>query len=184
MSTKLTEMEVAFETPPSLFGFPLPKLSWKGKLIPTHHEQRLAWALYVEISTRSAVAGLAADEGSLREALASYHTLFSFTRERLHEAGPAAGRLAGPDETMPLAALVLWMLNGVVRPLLARWHPRLSRYEETRPEGMGVFAYEAAWPEAAALRNDLAAARDRLEPFARLFEAVCDISPSLIPQRG
>lgn len=181
MTTRLKEMEVAFETPSSLFGVPLPKISWKGKLERSDEDQELAWGLYVELSTRIAVAGLQDDEGSLAEALASYHTLFAFTRERLHSVGPQVGRPHGGSEQTPIAALVLWMLNGIVRPLLAKWHPRLTRYEEARPDGVGPFAHEAAWPDAAELRRDLRAARDRLEPFARLFETVCDIRPSLIP---
>jgi hypothetical protein len=182
---KLKEMEVSFETPSSLFGVGLPKLSWKGKLVPSDAEQRLAWGLYVELTTRIAIAGLGQDEGSLREALASYHSLFRFTRERLHEVGPQVGRpRGGSSEEMPIAGLVLWMLNGIVRPLLARWHPRLARHEEARPDGVGPFAHEAAWAEAEELRRDLAAARDGLEPFARLFETVCDIRPSLIPIRA
>jgi hypothetical protein len=182
MAANLKEIEVGFETPPSLFGLPLPKLSWKGKLIPSDAEARLAWGLYVELTTRIAVAGLAPSEGSLREALESYHTLFGFTRDRLHEVGPQVGR---PSESggMPIAGLVLWMLNGVVRPLLAKWHPRLVQHEEPRPDTVGPFAHESNWPQADELRRDLTEARDRLEHFARLFETVCDISPSLIPIR-
>jgi hypothetical protein len=84
---------------------------------------------------------------------------------------------------MPIAGLVLWMLNGVVRPLLAKWHPRLVQHEEARPDTVGPFAHESNWPQADELRRDLTEARDRLEHFARLFETVCDISPSLIPIR-
>lgn len=180
----LREMEVSFETPASLFGVGLPKLSWKGKLVPSDAEQRLAWGLYVELTTRIAIAGLRPEEGSLREALASHHSLFRFARERLHEVGPQVGRPRGSGEGMPIAGLVLWMLNGVVRPLLAKWHPLLVQHEESRPEGVGAYSHEAAWPEAEEFRRDLGAARDRLEPFARLFETVCDINPSLIPIRA
>jgi hypothetical protein len=184
MAPKLKEMEVSFETPSSLFGVGLPKLSWKGKLVSSDAQQRLAWGLYVELTTRIAIAGLGVGEGSLREALSSYHSLFRFTRDRLHEVGPQVGRPQGNSEEMPIAGLVLWMLNGIIRPLLARWHPRLARHEEARPEGMGPVVHEAAWEDAEDLRRDLAAARDGLESFARLFEKVCDIRPSLIPIRA
>jgi hypothetical protein len=184
MEIKLNEMEVSFETPSSLFGVSLPKLSWKGKVVRSDAEQRLAWGLYVELTTRIAIAGLEPGQGSLREALSSYYSLFRFTRDRLHEVGPQVGRSQSHNEEMPIAGLVLWMLNGIIRPLLARWHPRLARYEEARPEGVGPFAHEAAWAEAEDLRRDLNAARDRLEPFARLFETVCRIHPSLIPIRA
>jgi hypothetical protein len=184
MTTNIKEMEISFETPSSLFGVGLPKLSWKGKLVPSDAEQRLAWGLYVELTTRIAITGLESGEGSLREVLSSYHSLFRFTRDRLHEVGPQVGRPRGSSDEMPIAGLVLWMLNGIVRPLLARWHPRLTQHEEARPEGVGPFAHEAAWAEAEELRRDVAVARDGLEPFARLFETVCDIRPSLIPIRA
>ena len=51
MAPKLKEMEVSFETPSSLLGVPLPKLSWKGRLAPDETQQRLAWGLYVELTT-------------------------------------------------------------------------------------------------------------------------------------
>lgn len=184
MPTKLKEIEISFDTPASLFGVSLPKVSWKGRFVPSEAEQSLAWGLYVELTTRIAIAGLGTGEGSLREALSSYHSLFRFTRDQLHEVGPQVGRPQGSSEEMPIAGLVLWMLNGIVRPLLARWHPQLARHEEARPEGIGPFAHEAAWAKAEELRRDLAAARDGLEQFARLFETVCDIRPSLIPIRA
>lgn len=184
MVRNLKEVEVAFETPQTLFGFPLPKLSWKGTFVPTDDEQKLAWAIYVELSTRISLAPLGDEDGSLREALSSYHSLFRFTRDRLHEVGPTVGRPTGVGEKTPIAALVLWMLNGVVRPILAKWHPRLARYEETRLVGVGAYSHEYAWGEASELRRDLAVARDQIEPFIRLFENVCDIRPSLIPKRG
>ena len=176
----IKDMEVSFETPSALFGVPLPKLGWKGKLAPDDSAQRMAWALYVELTTRIATAGLEREEGSLREALASYHTLFQFTRDRLHEIGPRTGRPSASDE-LPIAAVALWMLNGIIRPLLARWHPLLKRHEETRPADIGEFAHEAAWPQQDELRRDLDDARRGLLPFAQLFEQVCQISPSLLP---
>jgi hypothetical protein len=176
----LKDVEVSFETPDSLFGIPLPKLGWKGTLAPDDSAQRLAWALYVELSTRILEAGLAHQDGSLREALSSYYSLFQFTRDRLREVGPRVGR---PTDTegVPIAAIALWMLNGIIRPLLARWHPALKRFEESRPDRVGAFTYEAEWPQKEDLRRDLEAARCALVPFARLFERVCGVDPSLLP---
>jgi len=177
---KMKEVEISFETPDSLFGIPLPKMSIKGTFAPEEAERNFSWAIYVELTTRITLANLAPGAGSLREALTSYYSVFKIVREQLHAVGPDVARRRA-EGALPVAASALWMLNGVLRPLLAEWHPRLARYEETRPENVGVFTHEAAWPDADALRKDLAAARARTRPFAELFETICDVHPSLIP---
>jgi hypothetical protein len=50
-------------------------------------QQRAAWALYVEPSTRIAVQPLGSEEGILREALTSLYNIFNITRQVLREAG-------------------------------------------------------------------------------------------------
>ena len=69
----------------------------------------------------------------------------------------------------------------IVRPLLARWHPLLRRYEESRAESVGEFVHQAAWPQREELRRDLDSVRRALDPFARVFETICGISPSMLP---
>lgn len=50
-------------------------------------QQRAAWALYVELSTRIAVQPLEGEEDILREALTSLYNIFNITRQILREAG-------------------------------------------------------------------------------------------------
>jgi hypothetical protein len=180
MSLQMKDIELSFETPSSMFGFPLPKIAFKGKLAPNLAIRNFAWGIYVELTTRIILANLEEEQGSLREALDSYHTVFKFVRDQLHSAGPDVGRQGG-DHGLPVAASTLWLLNGVFRPLLAEWHPRLARYEESRPAHVGPFAHEANWDQSAAIRKDLESARERTKPFAELFERICDIAPSFIP---
>jgi hypothetical protein len=177
---KMHEIELGFETPETLFGIPLPKLSFKGTFAPDETEQNFAWGIYVELVTRVTLAPLGAQEGSLREALSSWYKVFAYIRDQLHQAGPDVGRRHSAG-TLPLAASALWMLNGVIRPLLAEWHPRLARYEETRAPATGAFTHEAAWGDAESLRHDMEQARIRVRHFAELFEKVCNVKPSLIP---
>ncbi len=177
---KLSAVEVSFETPDSLFGIPLPKIGFKGSFEPDETEKNFAWAIYIELTSRVTLAPLANQEGSLREALKSYYSAFKSLREQLHRAGPSIGRRSDGDG-VPLAATTVWLMNGIFRPLLAQWHPRLAIYEEQRPSGVGAFAHEAAWEHGPAFRNDLAAAQVKVRPFAILYETVCDIRPSLVP---
>lgn len=178
MSLQMKEIELSFETPSSMFGFPLPKIVFKGKITPNLAVLTFAWGIYVELVTRIILANLGTKEGSLRETLDSYHTVFKFVRDQLHSAGPDVGRRDG--DGLPVAAATLWMVNGIFRPLLSEWHPRLSRYEESRPADVGPFTHEANWDQSAEFRKDLESARERTKPFAELFERICDIAPSFI----
>lgn len=151
--------------------------------MPDDSAQRLAGTLYVELSTPIAVARLARHDGSLREAVSSYHSLFQFTRDRLHEVGPRAGRPSGTED-VPIVAVALWMLNGIIRPLLARWHPVLERFEESRPDRVGVFGHEAEWSQKEELRPRPRYSPLCLDRLARLFERVCGVNPSLLPTKS
>jgi hypothetical protein len=179
MTLQMKEIELSFETPSSMFGLSLPKIAFKGKIAPNLAVRTFAWGIYVELTTRIILTNLKTDQGSLREALDSYHTVFKFVRDQLHSAGPDVGRQDGGDH-LPVAASTLWMLNGILRPLLAEWHPRLARYEESRPADVGPFSHEANWDQSVAIRKDLESARERTKPFAELFERICNIAPSFI----
>ena len=81
-------------------------------------ERRAAWKLYVELNTRITTQALKADEGFLREALSSLHAIFEITREILKDAGPGVAQ--GHDS---LGFYAMEVLNQVLRPVLATWHP-------------------------------------------------------------
>ena len=122
-----------------------------GKWVPDQAERDAAWELYVELVTRVAVVPLGPRQGVLREALSSLYALFGVTREILRKYGPAVAR--PPKEGQyRFGHLAVWMLNAALRPVLASWHPELSRWEASRPEGMSVVEHEAAWQWAPQLR--------------------------------
>ncbi len=54
-------------------------------------ERKAAWSLYIELVTRITVQSLEADQGLLREALNSLHSMFAITRQILREAGSEVG---------------------------------------------------------------------------------------------
>jgi hypothetical protein len=100
------------------------------ELEPNVAEQRAAWSLYVEISTRVASQPFSRETGRLRAALTSLYSLFDFTRHILREAGPDVAH--GPESLGPIA---IRFLTEVVAPFTTKWNEALAVYEKTRPEG-------------------------------------------------
>jgi hypothetical protein len=117
-------------------------------------------------------------EEILREALSSLYALFGCTREILRRYGPDIARPA-PGGQLRFGYLAVWVLNGVLRPVLALWHPELQRWEAGRPPDRSVADHEAAWPRAAELRANLEQSRELLVQYARLLAQACD-APALI----
>ena len=113
-------------------------------------ERAAAWKLYVELNTRITTQPLGNAEGFLREALSSLHAVFGITREILKEAGPAVSL---GDESLGFYAMEI--LNQVLRPVLSKWHPALSDWEQQREPAVSVITHEQNWKRAAALRREL-----------------------------
>lgn len=126
-------------------------------------ERLAAFDLQVELVTRVGVQRLAADSGSLREALDSLHGLFRTTRDVLRGYGPVAPAIHQPADTL---------LDVVLRPFLSRWHPRLSAHEAGRPADRSPWEHEQRWPEAAQLRTELAALAAPLNEIAAQLSAI------------
>ena len=126
-------------------------LELSGDWEPNDIERAAAWEVYVELITRVATVPLAADEGLLRETLTSLYSIFSSTREVLRKYGPdiAEPKASGQYN---FAFLAITILNSGIRPLLARWHPALTDWEDQRPEAVSSAAHEHAWPHAMELR--------------------------------
>ena len=149
-----------------------------GEWAPDDAEVRAAWEMYVELVTRISVAELKPGEGLLREALTSLYSLFGTTRDILRRYGPAIakGKHGG---TLSFGYIAIAVLNGALRPLLARWHPLLGTYEAQRSPSTPVVAHEAAWERSVELRDELNRVRLVLLDYATLLaEAVG--APSLL----
>jgi hypothetical protein len=145
-----------------------------GTWEPNDAERLAAWELYVELMTRVAVVPLRAGEGLLREALTSFYSLFATTRDILRRHGPAVAE-PKPDGQYNLGYLAVVILNGVIRPFLARWHPLLEEWEATRPPGRSQVEHEQAWPHIAQLRAELDTSRGILTQYAALLAAACGV---------
>jgi hypothetical protein len=127
----------------------------------------VAWRLYVETATRVSTQALADEDGFIRETLTSLYGLFATTRDLLK-----AGRPSLPVSGSPTVEnLAVVMLNRELRPFLSKWHPRLRQYEKVNPD-----AFESAWPEILACRNELRITQEHLAIFTLAFAKLAGVS--------
>ncbi len=145
-----------------------------GTWQPNETERRAAWELYVELLTRVSVVPLAQDQGLLREALSSLYSPFGATREILRTHGP---EVAEPKQNgeYNFGFLAVAMLNSILRPLLAHWHPELEDWEAQRPPTSSRRAHELDWDQAAQLREALEDTRVELSGFASILARACGV---------
>ena len=149
-----------------------------GKWKPKDDERKASWEMYVELITRVSVAELGDDEGLLREAFTSLHSMFGTTREILRKYGPDVARPAkGAD--VSFGRLSVGLLNGCLRPFLSKWHPLLADYESERPANVTAVEWERRWGEAANVRAELAEVRAVATRYAEILGEVCD-APDLL----
>ena len=157
-------------------GLPFGVGSISGTWEADEEEQAAAWEMYVELVTRVAVVPLGPEEGSLREALTSLHTLFESTRRILREHGPqVARRKEGGD--ISFGQIAVRILNEAIRPVLATWHPALLHYESERRPEIGAIEHERGWARADELRDALTQLRQVLRQYADTLAEVAGIPP-------
>jgi hypothetical protein len=155
------------------FGF----LSIEGEWDLTDKQREAAWEMYVELVTRISVVELKDDEGLLREALTSLYSLFGTTREILRKYGPEIAKAPGKSTDPTFGHLAVALLNKVIRPVLAKWHPMLKDYEDQRPQGTSVTNHERAWEKSTELRKSLNDVRLQIVEYANVLAEVAEVSP-------
>ncbi len=133
-------------------------------------ERRAAWKLYVELNTRVTTQSLESSDGFLREALTSLHAVFDITREILKEAGP---EVAQGNESLGFYAMEI--LNQVIRPVLVKWHPALSHWEEQRSTDVSAVEHEKNWGQANALRKELETTRQSLLQYCEALSVLAGV---------
>jgi hypothetical protein len=133
-------------------------------------QQRAAWALYVELSTRIAVQPLGENEGVLREALTSLYNIFGTTRQILREAGPEIAK--GPQS---FGAIAIEVLNKGLRPLLVKWHPLLKAYEEQKPADKTSVEHEHAWERGKELREEINKVREQMVIYVEALAKIAGL---------
>ena len=93
------------------FGEAYLNRKWK----PNKSDEKAAWAMYVEMSTRVITQPLPPKQGNEKTALESVHSLFESTRNVLKEHGREC------NEFPPIA---IEILNQYVRPFTTKWHSK------------------------------------------------------------
>ncbi|MDD3580515.1 MAG: hypothetical protein PHW74_05795 [Desulfobacca sp.] len=139
-------------------------------------EQRAAWELYVELVTRIALEELRPGEGLLRDALTALQEIFIETRQILKNYGPTVARPKG-EGNLSLGAIVVAVLNSALRPVLAKWHPLLLAYEDTKKVKTSAAEHEAAWEHNAELRAVLVDLKKTLQQYSLLLAEAAGIPP-------
>lgn len=134
-------------------------------------QQLAAWKLYIEFETRIVVQQLGDNEGLLREALNSLYKLFQITRDILRDAGPQIA-----DGPHSLGPITIKMLNKGIRPITAKWHPRLTDWEQKRPDYKSPSEYEREWPEHDEMRKELSLLQTEMTAYVRMLELMVGAS--------
>jgi hypothetical protein len=164
---KLRSVKVAIDTT---------LLKVEGTWDADESEQRASWELYVELVTRIAVEELKPDEGLLREALSSLYAVFAETRRILRQYGPGLARPKGKG-TLSFGQIAVTVLNHVLRPLLAYWHPVLRAYEDSRLPSVSLVDHERAWQRNGELRKALDEVRTTIRQYSYLLARAAGIEP-------
>jgi hypothetical protein len=163
-------------------GLKLPFVEIAGTWKPDDSQRKASWEMYIELVTRIAVIELRPEEGLLREALSSLYSLFDTTRKILREYGPTVAKPSGGGD-LSFGYIAVAVLNLVLRPVLASWHPLLQDWENQKLAAVSPLAHEQQWDRAAELRQELNAVRDVLREYALLLEKAAGVPQSLIIDR-
>lgn len=157
------------------FSIKIPFLGLEGNWEVDDKQRDAAWEIYIELVTRVTIVELKKDEGILREALNSFYSLFDTTRKILKKYGPSIA-VAAKGSDMTLGHVAVGVLNKVLRPLLAKWHPLLEGHESQRPAHVSIAEHERSWEQADALREEIARVRQELIVYADVLAAVSEVS--------
>lgn len=138
----------------------------QAKFVLDAEGRRIAWQLFVETMTRVSTQPLGQEEGFLREALDSLHSLFGTTRELLKEMSPSQVTEGATVEMVAIA-----MLNKDLRPFLSKWHPLLTAFEDLESQ-----TPEHEWEKNEEFREELGQLRRRILQYAQSFSELAGVS--------
>lgn len=152
-------------------------ISVEGTWMPDESERKAAWELYAELVTRIAVIELKDEEGLIREALNSLHSIFDTTRKILRNYGPSIAQPRGKDK-LSFGFIAISVLNHVLRPFLAKWHPVLLDYENKRDTGkVSQMEHERAWDRNKEIRDEMRIIRGKMSLYADFLAELSQVPP-------
>ncbi len=117
-------------------------------------DKKAAWGLYIELITRVSVQRLEEGKGDEKAALASFASIFGFTRDVLKTSGP---------QCVNFAKVATVILNQVIRPFTTKWHPISLTEAFTYPGNLAEF------------RNELAILQDDLRVYIFMLADIIGI---------
>ena len=150
-------------------------LSIEGNWKIDEIQKNAAWEMYVELAIRIATAKLEKGEGLLREALNSLYSLFTTTRGILKKYGPSIAIPSNPEDTT-FGHLAIGILNNVLRPTLAKWHPLLLDWEQRKPTEVSITEHEINWEYNDELRIEINQMRIKLIEYANVLGEVSGVA--------
>ncbi|MXV77671.1 hypothetical protein F4001_04885, partial [Candidatus Poribacteria bacterium] len=121
---------------------------------PKPGDREAAWKLYIELLTRITTQALPTESGDEKTALDSIYSLFKTTRRILKEQG---------QNCIEFTKIAVVVLNQVVRPFTAKWHPKSIA---------GDFEKEA---ECNAFREELKLLQVELRKYSRALADLADV---------
>lgn len=121
---------------------------------PKAGDREAAWKLYIELLTRITTQALPTESGDEKTALDSIYSLFKTTRKILKEQG---------QNCIEFTKIAVVVLNQVVRPFTAKWHPKSIA---------GDFEKES---ECNAFREELKLLQVELRKYSRALADLADV---------
>lgn len=137
----------------------------KVKLRANRDDLRVAYQLWVELSTRKIGLPIDYDDDVIVEVYDSWYQFFGITRELIKDIPPS--KLRTGESIQGLIQLAIDVLNEGLRPHLTRWQARFRRWydsELAKPENLLIEPQELQkrFPRYAELRADMDVVNARL----------------------
>ena len=110
--------------------------------------------------------------------MTSLYFLLAKKDEILRHDGPSDAQPKS-DGQLSFSYLAVAVLNSVLRPVLATWHPLLLDYENAKSNQISASEHEKKWDKNDELRNVLKDVRLGIIEYANFLAQVADV-PSLI----
>ena len=121
---------------------------------PKDQDRIAAWEMYVELLTCITTQPLSDTSGDEKTALDSIHSLFPTTREILRRNGPGC---------IEFSKIAIVVLNQIVRPFTAKWHPVVLKDGFKDEKVVGVF------------RDELKVLQVMLQKYTGLLSELADV---------
>lgn len=136
-------------------------LGQKVKLANSGSQRRVAWALFVDTTTRIATQPMSDEEGDDGIILKSLYDLFQVSRKSIMEMEPTRMLPSRRKNLETVETYVLAMLNQNLRPFLSKWHPVWDSWQKSNPG-----TPSSSWAQHKEFRKDLKALQPEIRERA------------------